>query len=428
MEILMELAYFFERINTGPNSSSWNRVAKVTPSNAANSLQFGLTVAISGTISLIGANRENVAGPFSGAAYYYERQNSGTWTEVARVVPTDSGEEHQFGWSVAISNTLSIIGARYDDEFVELRGSAYFFERTNSGSWTEVKKVFASDAGGAQHFGNGVGISENKAIIGAPNIGSGAAYFFENAKSAEIPQLYNLEISDINSSGGLSSVDVFNGSTSTTVTFEYGFAEGNYSVISTSDLIFRPSSTTSIDILENGLESGNFYYFSARAENSVSFNYSTESSFWTLVEEPTQTTETFEQVGDAVNSIEFQFDSFIGFADGYLIIQSDTPISNILPEDGLSYNIGDEVGNPTVVDIIDDPSRTSSTISNLEKDRSYYFAIIPYNVGSNTATTNYYTDKLKTANISTIPTLGEWGIIIFSGLLLKFGIWKLKLT
>ena len=65
--------------------------------------------------------------------------------------------------------------------------SAYVYERDSSGVWTEVTKLISSGdtAGSFDYFGTAVSIAGNRAIVGAPFEdapgveGAGAVYVYE---------------------------------------------------------------------------------------------------------------------------------------------------------------------------------------------------------------------------------------------------------
>ena len=92
-----------------------------------------------------------------------------------------------FGHSVAIYNNYAIVGAWGHDANGELSaGAAYIFERQSNGSWTQKQKLIASDKQEGDNFGKSVAIYNNYAIVGAPWEDAngvkyaGAAYIFEN--------------------------------------------------------------------------------------------------------------------------------------------------------------------------------------------------------------------------------------------------------
>ena len=191
-------AYFFER-----NNGSWTEVARVKASDAEADDEFGWAVGISGDFTVIGAFKEDEGGSNAGAAYFFERNNSGSWTQVARVKASDAGADDEFGRSVGISGTYSVIGAYGEDEEGDNAGAAYFFERNNSGSWTEVARVKASDAGANDYFGKSVAIENDYSIIGAFGEGSsGAAYFFDRNNSGSWTEVAKVKASDPDNGDG----------------------------------------------------------------------------------------------------------------------------------------------------------------------------------------------------------------------------------
>ena len=100
------------------------------------------------------------------------------------MVPGDGYRGDLFGSAVSLLGDRALVGAISDEDRGEGTGSAYLFERTPSGEWTELQKLVASDAAFAAEFGAAVGLSPRGALIGAPGVGdrgdrSGAAYLFE---------------------------------------------------------------------------------------------------------------------------------------------------------------------------------------------------------------------------------------------------------
>ena len=75
---------------------------KLVAGDGAEHDHFGYSVSISGSTAIVGAQWHDHNGPDSGAAYIFERLDSG-WTEVAKLTGSDPGPD-QFGYSVAISD------------------------------------------------------------------------------------------------------------------------------------------------------------------------------------------------------------------------------------------------------------------------------------------------------------------------------------
>jgi hypothetical protein len=176
-------AYVFERSQGG----AWNEVQKLIASDAAAEDSFGQSVSISGDTAVIGADGNDDAGPSSGSAYVYERNQGGAdnWGEVRKLTASDAAVMDYFGYSVAISGDAVVVGAFWEDEAAEDAGAAYVYERNRGGAdnWGEVRKLIASDAAAGDSFGVWVAVSGGTVVVGAPydddaGYASGSAYIY----------------------------------------------------------------------------------------------------------------------------------------------------------------------------------------------------------------------------------------------------------
>jgi|GEM_PF-626118 len=104
----------------------------------------------------------------------------------AKVMAGDRSSAAQFGWSVANTRDLAVIGAPHDSVLSANAGSVYLFARSLDGSntWTQIKKLVAPDSHANDAFGTSVGISGNTVVVGAPfntsATNQGAAYVYES--------------------------------------------------------------------------------------------------------------------------------------------------------------------------------------------------------------------------------------------------------
>jgi hypothetical protein len=381
-------------------------------------------------------------GASSGTIIYYRNVGSAS-------VPSfnlQSGNDDPFdGEDLGGNSTLEFFDVDDDGDYDFIGGNSagniIYYENTGSANSPE----FTLRTGSNSPFNNvdiDVNTATNRTKVSMADYDSdGLAELFIGSQQADIifyetsllaselsPSIYNFTISDLITNSASFSADIADGGASTTVTFEYGFNSGDYSNTTSSQTISGASATVNVGLTETGLESGTFYYVVARAENSVSFSYSTESSFWTFDDEP-DSHSSLAQVGEENTQIELSFDAFstISDANGYIIIRSATAFGdNDLPSDGSSYEVDDTFGNATVVAKITDNTATSHTFTGLAKERSWQFAIVPYNEGANPATINYKTDDAPTVQGYTIPILGEWGMIVFGSLMLIGGVWYIR--
>jgi hypothetical protein len=182
-------AYVFVR-----NGTVWSEQAKLTSSDATGGDNFGYAVALSGDTAVIGARRDDDAGSSSGSAYVFVR-NGMTWSQQAKLTASDAATGDWFGVSVAVDGDTTVVGAQYDDQpdVSTSAGAAYVFVRGGTG-WNELLKLTASDAVDdptGNHFGNAVAVSGDIAVVAAEfddheGFLTGSAYVFEGVPQ-EVP-------------------------------------------------------------------------------------------------------------------------------------------------------------------------------------------------------------------------------------------------
>jgi len=163
------------------STDDWFEQAKLIASDGADYNHFGSSVSIDGDYAIIGANRDNDYGNFSGSAYIFIRSGS-TWTEQAKLLAPDGQAGDEFGWSVSIDGDYAIVGAHYEDYNGEDSGSAYIFIRSGS-AWTYQAKLTALSGEADDEFGCSVSINGDCAIVGSRydddnGVDSGSAYMF----------------------------------------------------------------------------------------------------------------------------------------------------------------------------------------------------------------------------------------------------------
>ena len=172
------------------SATVWSPVQMLQAMDRAANENFGSAVAMSadGATALVAGENEDDGGKTNNGAVYVFIKSSGMWMQQAKLVAGDKDTGDHFGRSVALSNdgNIALIGAADQDEGATTNnGAAYVFARS-MGTWTEVKKLLASDIAGAENFGQSVSLSGDGklALIGANNeddaglSDNGAAYVF----------------------------------------------------------------------------------------------------------------------------------------------------------------------------------------------------------------------------------------------------------
>lgn len=161
-----------------PGNGDWQFVARLAPHDPGNNDRFGHTVSLSDNHALIGAHQDDDNGEDSGSAYLFNFDGT-AWHESVKLVPTDGSSGDQFGWSVALAGDRALVGAHRDDDDGEDSGSAYVFDY-NGTTWSQSTKLLPDYGSAGRSFGYAVGLSSDRALVGAPT-GSraGAAYVFD---------------------------------------------------------------------------------------------------------------------------------------------------------------------------------------------------------------------------------------------------------
>jgi hypothetical protein len=168
---------------------AWTREGYLKASNAQEGDNFGLSVSVSGDTLVVGAHLEasrshKVNGgqsdnsqPFSGAAYVFERRQ-GIWFQSAYLKGSNSETYDWFGYSVAISQDLIIVGASGEsstardrdgdqaDNSAPFSGAAYLFSRSGL-SWKQHAYLKASNTANGDGFGSSVAVSGHTIAVGA---------------------------------------------------------------------------------------------------------------------------------------------------------------------------------------------------------------------------------------------------------------------
>lgn len=162
-------AYAFLRNQSGQDA--WNETGKIMPSDPQDAAVFGTSVALAGDLAVIGAFRNDGGGSRRGAAYVFDRSGGalGTWSETKKLTAPDGADQDEFGISVAASGGLVIVGADLKREAGVPVGAAYIFGRDQGGmdNWGLIMKLSAPDAKPNDAFGISVSISADYALVGA---------------------------------------------------------------------------------------------------------------------------------------------------------------------------------------------------------------------------------------------------------------------
>jgi hypothetical protein len=153
-----------------------NLIKKIVASDAAADDYFGRSVAVGSGRIVVGSPLDNDAGASSGSAYIFDLDGN----LVKKIVASDAYTGDQFGVSVAVGSGRIVVSAPYNDDAGASSGSVYVFDLDG----TQLEKIVASDATGADRFGYSVAVGSGRIVAAAPfdddtADNSGSAYIFD---------------------------------------------------------------------------------------------------------------------------------------------------------------------------------------------------------------------------------------------------------
>lgn len=174
-------AYLFD-VRTG------SQISKLKPADGAPHDWFGYSVAISGNTAIVGSYSDDDNGSGSGAAYLFDAR---TGSQISKLRPADGAAFDSFGISVAVSGNIAIVGSYRDDDNGTDSGSAYLFDASTG---AQIAKLTSDDGAEGDWFGRSVAMRENTAIVGSPRdddngLSSGSTYLFEVSTGAQIAKI-----------------------------------------------------------------------------------------------------------------------------------------------------------------------------------------------------------------------------------------------
>jgi hypothetical protein len=156
----------------------WEQVQVVVASDRFFDANFGISTSIDGNHLVVGANRmtegmsTGSATNNSGAAYIFERQSNGTWTEEIKLLASDKDDNDEFASSLSIDGSFLIVCAphqRYDENgenFLHGAGAIYVYENKGNNNWIESKKLIYQNRYDSNGFLNDINLSGNRFVGG----------------------------------------------------------------------------------------------------------------------------------------------------------------------------------------------------------------------------------------------------------------------
>jgi uncharacterized protein (TIGR03437 family) len=160
-------AYVFERLSA--QSPSWMQRAKLIADDGQARDNLGDTVAISGNTALVSASGKILNDPPGRQAAYVfvgPGVSGGVWSQQARLILGEGSINYSL--SVAISGNTAVIGtSRESIDGRADQGTARVFTRSGA-VWTPQQQIVAREGAADDRFGSAVAISGDTILVGAP--------------------------------------------------------------------------------------------------------------------------------------------------------------------------------------------------------------------------------------------------------------------
>lgn len=167
--------------------AAWPAAAQITklPHEPDREDFFGAAVSLSGNSAVVGASGEDSCGPYSGAAYVFDRAFNGVWNQATRIACGECRPGQFFGQDVAISGDVAVVAAGAEYFAAERTSAAHVFERTDGGTWREVAHLGPTQTDPGT-FATSVDVDGDRILVVASGdrtqgTYSGAAYVFERS-------------------------------------------------------------------------------------------------------------------------------------------------------------------------------------------------------------------------------------------------------
>ena len=163
----------------------------IVPEDGGSGDLFGCSIDISGEYIVVGSKLDDIDNHINAGSANIFFNNGNEWIFDQKITAMIENNYDQFGYDVKINNDYLIVGTPYCDHDDKTdAGSAYIFKRNASNNWEQQEHLTYYLQQHDEHFGKAVAISDDYAIIGAPEnnynynpdyYDHGRVYFFQRS-------------------------------------------------------------------------------------------------------------------------------------------------------------------------------------------------------------------------------------------------------
>lgn len=167
-------------------AGAYGQIEELPRPDTADAASFGVSVAIEDSIAVVGTSGESVCGENAGAVYVYERRSGPVvvaWARTARLVPNDCRANAFFGGDVSLSGDRVLVSASSEHFAGEGANAAYVFERDSMGVWRQTARFTGKQDVREGLFAAGVALDGDRAAVSTSGsvegAYGGAVYIFD---------------------------------------------------------------------------------------------------------------------------------------------------------------------------------------------------------------------------------------------------------
>ena len=176
----------------GPSPGAQAQIDELPRPETAHASSFGVSVALGDSMAVVGASGEVTCGPNGGAVYVYERVSDppfDEWRVTTRLTPRPCTPNAFFGDQVALSGNRLLVSAAGSDSIDGASPNvAYLFTRTGAGAWTQTARFTPPDDSDYGPFAAGIDLDGDRAVVSTAGTldteQDGAVYVYDYDVSA----------------------------------------------------------------------------------------------------------------------------------------------------------------------------------------------------------------------------------------------------
>jgi hypothetical protein len=162
------------------------QIAELPRPDSLGLASFGVSVALGDSLAVVGASGAATCGPNAGAVFVYERVPGPTfddWRRAARLTPCRCRPHTFFGETVALSGSRLLVSASSGPTAADAGpNAAYVFERSEAGTWRQTARFVPPPEAADGAFAADVDLDGDRAVVTAPGDGdaglAGAVYVY----------------------------------------------------------------------------------------------------------------------------------------------------------------------------------------------------------------------------------------------------------